>query len=71
MGDNEDSWNYAELIKNDGTTYPIHILDSLNRNEIHEKIRGLIKESCDRQRTILIPIGEGDTFESALLNRRA
>jgi hypothetical protein len=71
LGDNEDSWNYAELIKNDGTTYPIHILDSLNRNEIHEKIRGLIKESCDRQRTILIPIGEGDTFESALLNRRA
>lgn len=67
--DNADSWNYAELTRPDGTNYPIHLLDTWKRESIHRELGALIKESCDSNRTIMIPLRKDDSFESVIFNR--
>lgn len=67
--DNLDSWNYAELIRDDGTGYPIHLLDTWKRDSIHGELRKLIEESCNSRRTIMIALRKDDSFESAIFNR--
>lgn len=69
--DNADSWNYAELIRADGTSYPIHLLDTWKRDSIHRELAKLIRESCDRRKTIMIPLRKDDSLESAIFNRRS
>lgn len=69
--DNSDSWNYAELIKADGTGYPIHLLDTWKRNSIHGELRELIEESCNSRRTIMITLRKDNSLESAIFNRGA
>lgn len=69
--DNADSWNYAELIRSDGTSYPIHLLDTWKRESIHGELGALIKESCDSRRTIMIPLRKDGSLESIIFNRRS
>lgn len=69
--DNADSWNYAELIRADGTGYPIHLLDTWKRDSIHGKLTELIKESYASRRTVMIPLRKDDSLESAVFNRRS
>lgn len=67
--DNLDSWNYAELIRDNGAGYPIHLLDTWKRSSIHGELRNLIEESCSNRKTIMIAVRKDDSIESAIFNR--